>query len=688
MDDISWFASDEGEFNELVARAFKVLNKAGLKEQFLAFFQLVANNSFPLDNLSLLLFLETVKFFYCANTSEMRYSDITKWFWKAGYRLFHGKFLYFMGGPKNIGTLAESTSRGTFNPKDAKINFAVPSVSSLESFRISDIELPKRMPTGVIEPVLQSLSSINETTAYMLCADGKKVTAGIDMVGGDVDMFSFEDGEKLSERIQRLETELVTFNSLILDLKDGLEIDKSDQRPITVTRLKECNTIISKRLQEARQLKKNQEFGLCRFKTLGGEKWKESKYIYAISGLQASLFEIKEYITHALGVIKHICRYIALLEGTDMSFHSTVAGRVDISTQDNMLLLNTSDDKEVVESRFVKQRSDIWFSIREKAPVTGSTIHNAIGLRGRKEQANHIERAVNKVEQEVPDEVRKRMSYGTDNEINALATLASIFMPAYFPNSYYVEEGCYANPGEKRDILLVVSPDGSIREVEKTSGELSGVGNAIAAIEVKCPFPKENAVPVHYALPEYYVCQCLAEMHVLKTDKLIYVCYSEESTTILEVCFDNCLWESITNYISEVYDTDSPKIPKTSKATNDMKTKIKEFVKSNVSFIVEVPSLKATDGGFGISSSNLPFKVVKQKQVQDYPEIDSDTVINILKEGIKSTETCYNLRRRKATEVMVWVLTNINRNSTAEIPCSVPIAYGLKDYKLTSSAMR
>ena len=139
MDDISWFASDEDEFNKLVARAFKDLNKAGLKEQFLAFFQLVANNSFPLDNLSLLLFLETVKFFYRANTSEMRYSDITKRFWRAGYRLFHGKFFYFMGGPKNIGTLAESTSRGTFNPKDAKINFAVPSVSSIESFRISDI---------------------------------------------------------------------------------------------------------------------------------------------------------------------------------------------------------------------------------------------------------------------------------------------------------------------------------------------------------------------------------------------------------------------------------------------------------------------------------------------------------------------------------------------------------------------
>ena len=247
---------------------------AGLKEQFLTFFELVAVNSFPLNNLSLLLFLETVKFYYCSNTSEMRYSDITKRFWKAGY----------------------------------KINFAVPSVSSLESFKVSEIDLPTRMPTGVIEPVLKSLSSVSDTNAYMLCADGKKVTAGIDKVGGDVDMFGFEDGEKIRERSQRLENELSTFSSLILDLKDGLEIDCLEKCPITVARLKQCNTIISKRLQEARELKKNQEFGLSRFKTLGGEKWKESKYVYAISGLQASLYEIKEYIRRALGVVKQVCR--------------------------------------------------------------------------------------------------------------------------------------------------------------------------------------------------------------------------------------------------------------------------------------------------------------------------------------------------------------------------------------------
>ena len=50
-----------------------------------------------------------------------------------------------------------------------------------------------------------------------------------------------------------------------------------------------------------------------------------------------------------------------------------------------------------------------------------------------------------------------------------------------------------------------MSPHGSIREGDKTFDDLSNVGNAIAAIAVKCPFPKENKVPDHYSLPEYYV---------------------------------------------------------------------------------------------------------------------------------------------------------------------------------------
>lgn len=37
---------------------------------------------------------------------------------------------------------------------------------------------------------------------------------------------------------------------------------------------------------------------------------------------------------------------------------------------------------------------------------------------------------------------------------------------------------------------------------------------------------------------------------------------------------------------------------------------------------------------------------------------------------------------------MVWVLTNKDRNTKTEIPCSLPVAYGLKYYRLTTQAMR
>ena len=90
--------SIDNKESETINSAFSVLNEAGLGEQFMAFFELVLTKKFPLDNIALLLFLETVRFYSCESSTEMRYSENTKRFRKSGYRLFHAKFLYFMGG--------------------------------------------------------------------------------------------------------------------------------------------------------------------------------------------------------------------------------------------------------------------------------------------------------------------------------------------------------------------------------------------------------------------------------------------------------------------------------------------------------------------------------------------------------------------------------------------------------------
>lgn len=111
-----------------------------------------------------------------------------------------------------------------------------------------------------------------------------------------------------------------------------------------------------------------------------------------------------------------------------------------------------------------------------------------------------------------------------------MATLIGRFLPIYYPGLHFVDECCYVLSGKNVDILGEVSPDGSIRRFDCSGEDSPKLGNVIAAVEIKCPFPTERSLPVHYSLPEYYVAQCLAEMVVLQTDILIFVSYSNEST--------------------------------------------------------------------------------------------------------------------------------------------------------------
>ena len=59
-----------------------------------------------------------------------------------------------------------------------------------------------------------------------------------------------------------------------------------------------------------------------------------------------------------------------------------------------------------------------------------------------------------------------------------------------------------------------------------------------------------------------------------------------------------------------------------------------------------------------------------------------------LNESEECIQTGHQLCRRKATEVMVWVISNKDRYWSQELPNSVPVAYGLKDYKFTCDMLR
>ena len=94
------------ELYDIIPVVIEKLKQCGQLDLYMKWCNLVATNRFPLDNICYLLFLDVVQWFSSSQTSQMRYfQEETLNFWKVGYRLFHGKFLRFMGGPKNSGQI-------------------------------------------------------------------------------------------------------------------------------------------------------------------------------------------------------------------------------------------------------------------------------------------------------------------------------------------------------------------------------------------------------------------------------------------------------------------------------------------------------------------------------------------------------------------------------------------------------
>lgn len=108
-------------------------------------------------------------------------------------------------------------------------------------------------------------------------------------------------------------------------------------------------------------------------------------------------------------------------------------------------------------------------------------------------------------------------------------------MPTFFPKMQFQEEGCYILQNENTP-FVVVSPDGSIKLHDDT----------VYGVEIKCPFPgKVHTVDVIDELPRRYVIQVLMEMKVLCVEKLLFVCWLPETTSVIEVTFSHKLWDNV-----------------------------------------------------------------------------------------------------------------------------------------------
>ena len=163
------------EMYELLPSVLDALESEGHLDSYLKFSRLVASNTFPMQNICFLLFLDIVEWFSTDTTTRMRYRPETFKFWQIGYRIFHGKFLRFMSGLRSSGQVLDSSSeKGLFDPAESNINFAVPSRNNLYGKK----NKPEQFYPGINESAINSLVQHYGDKPLKLSVDGKKISRG------------------------------------------------------------------------------------------------------------------------------------------------------------------------------------------------------------------------------------------------------------------------------------------------------------------------------------------------------------------------------------------------------------------------------------------------------------------------------------------------------------------------------
>ena len=310
--------------------------------EYIYFHKLVSDGKFPLDNLAFLLFSDVVRWFGTETAIySMRYSEEIKFFWKTGLRLFHGRFLRFMSGPKCPGRNIDSSAH------NSKINFIVHDRKVLQD------EKPYVEGTspGIINGMIDSLASCdkNQTKTYTVCVDGKKINPSSK---GEVNLCGYEDSLTFKEKQDRLTTELNHVSELKELVTKLLSFDHSEvsscdykDRKYILEGCRKTVTILSERLCDLRKLKVKKDLFFNKLKDKCESDWRNSQFSMVISSIKTTIYQIENAIDELLQCNDTLCQYAALIENAGS--YLVAEKRIPLMKQGNMVCLSSkcSNDK-------------------------------------------------------------------------------------------------------------------------------------------------------------------------------------------------------------------------------------------------------------------------------------------------------------------------------------------------------
>jgi hypothetical protein len=653
----------ENEMFELLPSVLTKLAKEGFDQTLLNFFRQISKNEFPLSNISFLLWSEVVKWYSCKGTCFMRYSDETKKFWKLGYRMFGGRFIHFMSGYKNTGHNISAKS-GLFSTSYSNINFAVPDTDVLRNYlpygSISN-ESNSRRP-GIFFDIIESLSKSMSGKSCCITFDGKKLKQGLTKTDGDIDLLGFEKDMSLEEKRGNQKILVNPLKEMLTYLKseeESCEVNNLASSKLTDLEILLHNSLknISKQILDIKEKRIKKVYAKEKLiEKSGDSNWRNSKYVYAISATISYIHDIDTYLEHAHNVLEELIQCIAYMN--KVSYIDNRALNLEESRQ-YVKIQNKSNDQK--NTRLVQQRSQAWFEARKEARVTGSTIYKAIGLDGLHNQKEYFDNVVCAVpDKEKSDKTKEALKHGTENEVNATATLVGRVLPILYPDKVVHEEGYVEYGLFKEKPFMIISPDGSIKDSVDGS-------STIAAVELKCPVQN-----IHKELPPRYLLQCLSEIEALDVDHLIYLCWKSDVSSVFRVNRNKPLFDRAFNLANRLYGIENPK--RCTKLCEDSKSLKQEIIEEckNIKFMFIVPSLTSATS-YDTQSCRLEFRLTRLQL--------------LIEDIIKSYDQFYELNRQPATEAVVFLCCDLDREWRDNTIRSAPVCWFPKGYSLDTETM-
>ncbi len=667
----------------------------GWKEEFYDLVSCIADGKVTKDNICFLLLLDLVKFYKSKSTTLVKYSEPVKLFWRIGWKLFKGKFLKFMSGFKNHGDLVlERCQKGMYNPDLARINFVVPSISILREFGNANGQIFNDTKPGILSKMIAKVAETNTGASYKICVDGKKINSCPNSKLGQVDLWGFEGPPTLKEK---KEAEMNDIDLVMTIMPFVQDIDMSEARNIHELKENAGPDIIkvtqrmSVMTSELRKLAQKRSLARSRFMDKAGKKWINTKFARIISLLGTQMSKMKDCIGQLQATTAELLAVSSTANSTSHLFARQDVQ--DLGKQANLFCLS----KEVGGNRptcYLSQQTDEWQGAINDSTSSCSTLNTALGLNTRKKQQEFFKARSAVITSTVQDEPHTTVSNSRTNRgnavkdmpevLNAVATITSRFLPAYYPSLIFREEGFYEITVENR-IMLVVSPDGSLREEVNSCAKM--------AVEIKCLFPDEKpfSATVHHGVSAKSVPQLLCRMVVLNVNQLLYVAYSKEYTTFHTVEFDKGLWEMLQSELKALHERFIKGLTPIGnwKSLSPIKEAVTEFIKNKCHLLCEVPSVVALPCEHPID--DVHYTGYFHEHVGPnitVPKLDNKDVSKILQNACEHMTTFYHLTKEKATEILVFMGSDLDRLSKGESFHAAPWAYALRGTKLSADVFR